>query len=82
MLNDGISFPSLDYPLDQITVPTLIIYAKDDTLINPSHSQYAAQKVPDAKVITLERGGHVLIGQHDRVRSEIVKFLKQHIFAR
>jgi pimeloyl-ACP methyl ester carboxylesterase len=81
MLNDGINFPSLDFPLDQITVPTLIIYAKDDTLINPSHSQYAAQKIPNAKVIALESGGHVLIGQHERVGSEITKFLKQHAIA-
>ncbi len=78
ILNDRISQPFLDYPLNQITIPTLIIYAKDDILVNPSHSQYAAQKIPDAKVIALESGGHILIGQHERVKSEVVKFLKQH----
>lgn len=78
MLNDQNNFPFLDYQLDEITVPTLIVYAGDDTLVNPSHSQYAAQKIPSAKVITLESGGHMLMGQHERVRSEMVKFLKQH----
>lgn len=78
ILNDRIHQPLLGYPLDQINVPTLVIYAKDDILVNPSHSQYAAQKIPNAKVIALESGGHILIGQHERVRSEVVKFLKQH----
>jgi 2-hydroxy-6-oxonona-2,4-dienedioate hydrolase len=81
ILNDRISQPFLDYPLDQINVPTLVIYAKDDILVNPSHSQYAAQKIPNAKVIALESGGHILIGQHEMVRSEVVKFIKQHAIA-
>jgi len=55
----------------------MIVHARDDTLVNPTHSQYAARKIPDAKVITLESGGHLLMGQHDRVRTEIVKFLRQ-----
>ncbi len=81
ILNDRISQPFFDYPLDQITVPTLVIYAKDDILVNPSHSQYAAQKIPNARVIALESGGHIFMGQHERVRSEITKFLKQHAIA-
>ncbi len=78
MINDRINSTLLDYPLDQITVPTLVVYARDDTLVNPSHSQYATRNIPDAKVITLESGGHILMGQHEMVRSEIVKFLEQH----
>lgn len=78
MVNDRINSIFLDYKLDEITEPTMIVHARDDTLVNPTHSQYAAQKIPDAKVITLESGGHLLMGQHDRVRTEIVKFLRQH----
>ncbi|KCZ72108.1 putative hydrolase or acyltransferase of alpha/beta superfamily [Candidatus Methanoperedens nitroreducens] len=78
MVNDRTNSASLDYPLDQITVPTLVVHARDDTLVNPSHSQYAARNIPDAKVITLESGGHILMGQHEMIRSEIVKFLEQH----
>ncbi len=81
ILNDRISQLSLDYPLNQINVPTLVIYSKDDILVNPSHSQYAAQKIPDAKVIALESGGHIFMGHHEKVKSEIIKFLKQHAIA-
>lgn len=78
MLNDRINSVFLDYHLDEITVPTLIVYARDDTLVNRSHSKFAAQEIPDAKVIALESGGHILMGNHERVRSEIVKFLKNN----
>jgi len=79
MVNDRINSIFLDSKLDDITAPTMIVHARDDTLVNPTHSQYAARKIPDAKVITLESGGHLLMGQHDMVRTEIVKFLKQHV---
>ena len=79
MLNDQTNFPFLDYQLGEITVPTLIIHATDDTLVNPSHSEYAARKIPNARVITLESGGHILMGQEEKVRSEVSRFLKQHL---
>ncbi len=78
MVNDRINSVFLDYQLDKIVLPTMIVYARDDTLVNPTHSEYAASKIPDAKVITLESGGHILMGHHERIRTEIVKFLKQH----
>ena len=79
MINDGIHFIMIDYHLDHITVPTLIVYAEDDTLVNSSHGKYAAQNIPNARVITLEQGGHLLMGQHRRVRSEISTFLESNI---
>ena len=75
MVNDRINFTLLDYQLNQIAVPTLVVHAKDDTLVNPSHSQYAAQKIPNAKVVTLESGGHIIMGQNEKVELEIIKFL-------
>lgn len=81
LLNDINNFPYLDYPLNQTTVPTLVIYAKDDQLLNTSHSQYAARNIPNANVTALESGGHLLMGQRERVRSEITKFLKQYAIA-
>lgn len=78
MVNDRINSVFLDYQLDKIVLPTLIVYARDDTLVNPTHSEYASSRIPDAKVITLESGGHILMGHHERIRTEIVKFLKKN----
>ncbi|HLB71478.1 MAG TPA: hypothetical protein VJJ51_10595 [Candidatus Methanoperedens sp.] len=38
----------------------------------PSHSKYAARKIPNARVTVPENGGHILI-VHEKIRSEIVE---------
>lgn len=36
MVNDRINSVFLDYQLDKIVLPTMIVYARDDTLVNPT----------------------------------------------
>jgi 2-hydroxy-6-oxonona-2,4-dienedioate hydrolase len=79
MVNDRKNFSFLEYSLTQITTPSLIIYARDDTLVSPSHSLYAAREIPNAKLVTLESGGHMLIGHHERVAQEVAGFLWQQV---
>ena len=79
MLNDRINFISINYSLDQIDAPMLVVNAEDDTLVNPSHSRYAAENIPNAKHIEFESGGHVLMGHHQDVRLAINEFLNQQI---
>jgi pimeloyl-ACP methyl ester carboxylesterase len=78
MLNDSINFASINYALKQISVPTLGIHATDDTLVNASHSLYAAEKIPNATHIEFDTGGHVLIGHHQDTKSATVDFLRQN----
>lgn len=77
MLNDRINFVSINYPLEQINVPTLVVYAKDDTLVNPSHSIYAVEKIPNVKHIEFDSGGHALMGHHQDVNSATTEFMMQ-----
>ena len=44
--------------LSGICVPTLVICARDDFLTPMYCSQELAQKIPDAELVLLERGGH------------------------
>jgi len=67
-----------DHSLEYITVPTLVIHAEDDSLISFTQGQYTTQNIPDAQFIKLQNGGHLLMGQHEKVRSEVEEFLKQH----
>jgi pimeloyl-ACP methyl ester carboxylesterase len=67
-----------EHSLENITVPTLVIHAKDDSLIPFAQGQYTAQTVLDTQFITLETGGHLLMGQHEQVKSEINEFLGKH----
>ena len=78
MLHDRINFILINYSLGLIDVPTLIIHAQDDSLVNPSHSLYAAQNIPGAQHIEFESGGHVLLGHHQDTKSAIMGFLTQN----
>lgn len=81
IFNDIRNGSTLDYRFERITAPTLVIHAVDDSLVEFSHGQYTAQNVPGARLIQLESGGHILMGQHEKVTSEVQEFLRRHIQA-
>jgi pimeloyl-ACP methyl ester carboxylesterase len=62
------------YNLEAIRVPTLIVHTKDDQLASHEASQRAAERVPGARFISLESGGHLMLGQQQKVRDELVDF--------
>lgn len=63
------------YPLEEIRVPVLIVNAVDDPLTLYANAEAAAQRIPGAKLVAIEDGGHMLLGHEEQVRSEIVSFL-------
>jgi len=80
MVNEGKIVSSLDrYPLENITAPTLVISSADDPWKTFDAAKYTAENIPGAKFIGFESGGHLLIGQEEKVRSQVAQFIKQHI---
>jgi pimeloyl-ACP methyl ester carboxylesterase len=85
--NDGIyhdretltALPEDMFRLEQITVPTLVVHAADDGLQPYSHGENTATKVPDAKFLSYEEGGHLLLLQFDNVRKKVAAFLEEHV---
>ena len=63
------------YNLEAIRVPTLIVHTKDDQLASHEASQRAAERIPGARFVSLESGGHLMIGQSTIVRNELADFL-------
>lgn len=61
-------------PLEQLTVPTLLIHARDDPLVRYQAAVEAAGRIPDSTLVTLESGGHLGLGQDARIRGEIDSF--------
>jgi pimeloyl-ACP methyl ester carboxylesterase len=62
--------------LEAITVPTLIVHAKDDPLVSHEAAQRAAGRIPGARLLCVERGGHLLLGGHREVIGrEVTAFL-------
>jgi pimeloyl-ACP methyl ester carboxylesterase len=64
------------YPLEEIAVPVLIVNAKDDPLTLYDNATSAAERIPGARLVTMENGGHMMLGHEEEIRSEIVLFLK------
>ncbi len=63
--------------LDSLDVPTLIISARDDLFDTLPPAEYAAARIPGARLVTFETGGHLLVGHRDEVRAAIADFLAQ-----
>ena len=66
------------YPLEEITVPVLIINAVDDPLTLYENARSAAERIPGSRLVTIESGGHMLLGHEERIRAEVVAFLDEY----
>jgi pimeloyl-ACP methyl ester carboxylesterase len=66
-----------DYDLQAISVPTLIVHTKDDQLASHDASRRAAERIPGARFVSLESGGHLMLGQTNIVRNELADFFRE-----
>lgn len=64
-----------EYPLEQLSVPTLILHSKDDPLASYDAASKAAGRIPGAALIGLDSGGHLGLGQTAKVRDGVAHFL-------
>lgn len=61
--------------LEELTVPTMIVHAADDSLAPYAHAEAAAARIPDVSFVSIDTGGHLFLGQEARVRREVATFL-------
>ena len=61
--------------LEAIGVPTLIVHTEDDILASHEASRTAAKRIPGARFLSLESGGHLLLGQTAILHDEVTTFL-------
>jgi pimeloyl-ACP methyl ester carboxylesterase len=64
-----------NYPVESITVPTLVIAAEDDTLAPYADSRAMAERIPGARFVSVHRGGHALTQLDPRARRAVAEFL-------
>jgi hypothetical protein len=55
-----------NYNLEAINVPTLIVHTQDDRLASHEASQRAAGRIPGARFVSLESGGHFMLGHQKK----------------
>ena len=61
--------------LEDIAVPTLIVHAADDNYAPYQHAVAAADRIPGAEFVTIDKGGHLFLGREAAVREAVVGFL-------
>lgn len=64
-----------ELPLEKITAPTLIISARDDGFNTLPAAEFAVSKIPNAKLVVYDTGGHLLVGRQEAVRRTVRNFL-------
>lgn len=76
-LNDIRITKNTQYPLEDISVPTLIIHGTDDPVVPYNdHGRKLAERIQGAKLCLAERGEHMTIFTHnEQVKSAINSFL-------
>ena len=63
-----------------IRAPTLIFHATDDTLQLYHNAQFAASTIPGAKLVSFQRGGHLLMSvEQSTIRTVMQKHILDHM---
>ena len=63
------------FPFEELTIPTLVISATDDWLAPYPSAVDASSRIPNARLVTIEDGGHLFYGHDATVRAEIAAFI-------
>jgi pimeloyl-ACP methyl ester carboxylesterase len=63
------------YPLESIEAPTLVISTRDDGFGTYASAQYTARRIPGARFIGYENGGHLWVGHDAQVRAAIAQLV-------
>jgi pimeloyl-ACP methyl ester carboxylesterase len=76
LYDNYISTPDVQgYPQEQLSVPTLIVNARDDGLSAFENAASAAERIPGAELLAIDQGGHMLLGSEGLIVREVARFL-------
>ena len=79
LANEGAAInPAAAIDPSEITVPVLILHARDDRITPASTATFTAERVAGAELHLFDSGGHLLLGHHDTARGHVADFLEVH----
>jgi pimeloyl-ACP methyl ester carboxylesterase len=67
-----------DIRFSEIKVRTLIVHAEDDPGPPYPGAVEMARNIPGSRLLTIERGGHLMLGDHRWATVEVGRFLRSH----
>lgn len=65
-----------EYALDRLTMPVLLITARDDRYGTYENARYTAERIPGSQLVVYETGGHLWLGHGPEVTRDIAAFVQ------
>jgi pimeloyl-ACP methyl ester carboxylesterase len=65
--------------LSEVPVPTMVVHARDDAGPPYPAAVAMARRIPCARVVTVDRGGHLMLGTHPAAVREVERFLEEFL---
>lgn len=65
-----------DLPIEQLRMPVMLVATADDPFKTGDVVRYSAPRIPDVELVVYDTGGHVLVGQDERLRRAVREFLE------
>jgi 2-hydroxy-6-oxonona-2,4-dienedioate hydrolase len=62
-------------PIEAINVPTLILTTRDDLINTLPAAEFMANRIPGARLVVLDDGGHLFVGRRREVTEAVADFL-------
>ncbi|PKM68572.1 MAG: alpha/beta hydrolase [Firmicutes bacterium HGW-Firmicutes-2] len=78
-LHEAAIKPLAGEELSKITVPTIILHAKDDSLVDYEHAIFYKENIRKAKLVTFDHGGHGMVTELKDMHQEIKAFLEKYL---
>jgi 2-hydroxy-6-oxonona-2,4-dienedioate hydrolase len=65
--------------IKNIQAPTLVLHARDDTLVSFEQAEFTARNIPGAELIPMEKGGHLalMLNSNAGAKEKVLEFLEQ-----
>lgn len=67
-----------EYNIESLQMSTLILHAKDDKLANYEGVQKAHSRFPNCRLVTFEKGGHLMAGHGEKIKEEVEDFINRN----
>lgn len=65
--------------LADVPVPTMVLHARDDAGPPYPAAVVMARQIPCARVVTVNQGGHLMLGRHPAARREVDRFFEEFL---
>jgi len=67
-----------DFPFEDVTVPTLLLHGDDDPVIPLLVAENTAKRIPDAQLIVIPNGSHLMLGTDTAILQQQLKSFLQN----